>query len=90
MENKDREKMSSINIFYTVDYHRYDDGSFNGLRTINVYKIENNIPKLLTELECKTDDLGNEFMSDEEEIQEFLDGIGEEGLYDSFYNLSPL
>lgn len=80
--------MNTKNLFYTVNYQRYEEGSLNGLRTIKVYKIENNIPKLFAELECKSDDLGNEFMSDEEEIQEYLDEIQEGDLYSNFYNLT--
>lgn len=59
-------------LYYTTTYHTYNDGSFNGLRTINVYEVENNIIILLVELECKSDDIGNNFYTDEEEINNWL------------------
>lgn len=60
-----------IKLYYTVE-KQLDDidgiGTINGLRDIYLYKIENNIPKLLGEIPSYTD-----IMSSEEEISDFID-----------------
>lgn len=65
-------------LYYVVKPHLDSSDSLNGLRTITVYIIENNIPKTFAELECMTDDLGKYFYSNEEEIQNYLDDNGYE------------
>ena len=59
-------------LYYTVLVETYNDGTPNGLRTITVYKIENNQLKGFTELHCSSDELGNPFYTNEEEMQEWL------------------
>lgn len=62
-------------LYYTVDFEYYDDGSHNGLRTINVYDIVDNTPKSFAQLECSSED---DFYTNEEEIQNYLDDNGYE------------
>ena len=64
-------------LYYTVERGSYDDGSPNGLKTINVYE-EGMV--LFAELECSSDDLGEFLYTNEEEIQNYLDdnGYGDE------------
>ena len=63
-------------LYYTVYYERYDEGSLNGIRNIYVYYIEDNTPKLMAYLEAMSDDLGEHFYTNEEEIQMWLDDNG--------------
>ena len=66
-------------LYYVVEKHLDGTDSFCGVRTIDVYKIEGNIPKQFTSLECLSYPEGDYFKGDEEEIQEWLDenGYGE-------------
>ena len=63
-------------LYYTVYYERYDEGSLYGIRNIYVYYIEDNTPKLMAYLEAMSDDLGEPFYTNEEEIQMWLDDNG--------------
>jgi hypothetical protein len=67
-------------LYYVVTPHFDSSDSLNGIRTIDVYSIENNEPRTFAELESLSDDLGDYFKSDEEEIQDYLDdnGYGDE------------
>ena len=62
-------------LYFVVEVSSYGEGTSNGLRTITVYTIENNKPRIWFELECLSDDLGFYF-SNEEEIQEWLNDNG--------------
>ena len=65
-------------LYYTKEVGLDESDSLNGLRTLSVYSIEDNKPKLQFEIECISDDLGEYFYSDEEEIQNYLNDNGME------------
>lgn len=56
-------------LFYTIDYRNIECG----YRSLSVYTIEDNQPKLWFELDGLQDDEGFNMYSDEEEIQLWLD-----------------
>lgn len=74
-------------LYYVVEKHLDETYSFNGVRTIDVYEIEENIPKRFTSLECLSYPEGDYFRGDEEEIQEWLDENGYEDFEYSFHQL---
>lgn len=80
-------------LYYTVNLHLDSSYSWNGLRTITGYKIglsELNITDLhlkldlvkIFELIAKTDGNWQYLLSDEEEIQQWLDDEGDENDYE--------
>lgn len=70
--------MKKYKLYYTVCVETYSDGSPNGIRTLEVYEIENNEPKKFVQLQCSSDELGEPFYTNEEEIQNWLDDNGYE------------
>jgi len=75
------------NLFYVTEKHLDETFSFNGVRTIDVYEIEDNQPKLFFSIEASSYPEGDYFRSDEEEIQEWLD---ENGYGNEEYNIVQL
>lgn len=63
-------------LYYTISYEVYDDSSRNGIRLISVYEIINNKPKKFCQIEALSDDLGNNYYTNSEEIQNYLDDNG--------------
>lgn len=68
-------------LYYVVTKHLDNTDSWNGLRTINVYKETNKGLVLEAELTAKSDDIGNYFYTDEEEIQLWLEEQGDNKMY---------
>ncbi len=72
-------------IYYTVELHLDSSYSWNGLRTITGYYIAKDISIELIkifELICKTDGNWQYLLSDEEEIQQWLDDEEDENDYE--------
>jgi hypothetical protein len=67
-------------LYYVVIPHFDSSGNLDRFRTINVYSIENYKPKKFAKILCLSDNLGNYFKSDEEEIRWYLvsNGYGDE------------
>ena len=59
-----------MKIYYTVEKEIIDNEYVTGIKTINIYKIDKNIPILLGEIQSASDDLGNYFKNSQEEISD--------------------
>lgn len=58
-------------LYYTIEKDTYDDGdTLNGNKTITVYEIVNNTPKVMTVIESTNEE------SSTKEIQNYLDENG--------------
>lgn len=68
-------------IYYTVEKFYTTGGKIAGVRTLNVYKIENNTPILIATIECFSDIFGAPFNADEIEIKKYLEEIGDNTNY---------
>jgi hypothetical protein len=62
-----------MKIYYTVEKEIIDNEYVTGIKTINIYKIDKNIPILLGEIKSASDDLGNYFKNSQEEISDYID-----------------
>lgn len=62
-----------MKIYYTVEKEIIDNEYVTGIKTINIYKIDKNIPILLGEIQSASDDLGNYFKNSQEEISDYID-----------------
>lgn len=62
-----------MKIYYTVEKEIIDNEYVTGIKTINIYKIDKNIPILLEEIQSASDDLGNYFKNSQEEISDYID-----------------
>lgn len=62
-----------MKIYYTVEKEIIDNEYVTGIKTINIYKINKNIPILLGEIKSASDDLGNYFKNSQEEISDYID-----------------
>ena len=62
-----------MKIYYTVEKEIKDNEYVTGIKTINIYKIDKNIPILLGEIKSASDDLGNYFNNSQEEISDYID-----------------
>lgn len=62
-----------MKIYYTVEKEIIDNEYVTGIKTINIYKIDKNIPILLREIQSASDDLGNYFKNSQEEISDYID-----------------
>lgn len=62
-----------MKIYYTVEREIIDNEYVTGIKTINIYKIDKNIPILLREIKSASDDLGNYFKNSQEEISDYID-----------------
>lgn len=62
-----------MKIYYTVEREIIDNEYVTGIKTINIYKIDKNIPILLGEIKSASDDLGNYFKNSQEEISDYID-----------------
>lgn len=73
--------MSKV-LYYTIEYEKelFDQDIYNltGLKTINVYEISDNLPKLFCSIESYIEE------SSEEEIQYWLDNNGYEDINYTF------
>ncbi len=56
-------------LYYTVNIEE-DDGLIAGMKSVSVYTIENNEPKIFTEIDVRYED------NSESEIQVYLDNNG--------------
>ena len=77
----------SKDLYYVVERHLDETFSANGLRTIRVYDIVNNVPYTFTSIDASSYPEGDYFRNDEEEIQEWLD---DNGYGDEEYNFHQL
>lgn len=66
-------KIKNMKIYYTVEKEIIDNEYVTGIKTINIYKINKNIPILLGEIKSASDDLGNYFKNSQEEISDYID-----------------
>lgn len=62
-----------MKIYYTVEKEIKDNEYVTGIKTINFYKIIENIPILLGEIQSVSDDLGVYFKNSQEEISDYID-----------------
>ena len=74
-------------LYYVVERHLDETFSCNGVRTIDVYEIIDNVPKTFISIEALSYPEGDYFKGDEEEIQDWLD---DNGYGDGEYNFHQL
>ena len=63
-------------LFYTRELNLDETNTYNGIRFLTVYSLGEDSLKLEFELECLADEFLMDLMSDEEEIQFYLDNNG--------------